>query len=442
MRILTPCYLLLLILVQSLSAQNKALEISGRLLNEKGNPISFASIFIAKDTLSKPLAGTVSDSLGVFRLKAGRPGRFTLWVRALAYKPYRRHISLESGVATDLGTLVLEPLAQRLSGVRISKRRPLVEQQLDRLVFHAEDFTGAAGGDALDVLQLTPRLLVSNGQVSIAGKRSVQLMIDGRMLSLSGAPLANYLRTIRAEEIKSVEVITTPPAKYDAEGQSGIVNLILKKPKENSWNSALQASYQQAEYALGRLSQAFNYRKDQLSLFSSISYSKGSHASDEISRIHYDHPTLLWHDEQVRRSRRAALSIRTGLDYDLNKAWRIGLQYSGSYRNPPLATDHTQTTLTDAQSNRTQLNTQGRDETRSDFNAINLHAIAKLDTIGRKLSLDVDLLKYKAHRNRHFDSETRGASTPVKLQLTIPAIGLLKIIPCGSMSNIRSKGSA
>ncbi len=92
----------------------------------------------------------------------------------MGYQTYKKRIALATGRPIDVGTLILKPLAQQLSEVKVVKRKPLVEQKLDRLVFHAEDVAGAEGGDALDVLELAPRLLVSQDQVSIAGKGAVR----------------------------------------------------------------------------------------------------------------------------------------------------------------------------------------------------------------------------------------------------------------------------
>ncbi|MEH0007204.1 MAG: carboxypeptidase-like regulatory domain-containing protein, partial [Flavobacteriales bacterium] len=135
------------VLIQGLYAQNEAVETKGKIADEKGHPIAFASVFIVRDTAGAPLAGAVSDSTGVFTLKCAQRGTVSLVVKCLGYQTYKKRIALGKGGAVDMGTLVLKPLEQKLSGVAVVKRRPLVEQKIDRLVFHAADVVGAEGGD-------------------------------------------------------------------------------------------------------------------------------------------------------------------------------------------------------------------------------------------------------------------------------------------------------
>lgn len=124
----------------------------------------------------------------------------------------------------------------------VSARKKLIEQKVDRLVFNMENTIAASGGDSLDALKITPGLRVENDKISMTGKWSLRVMVDGRMLHLSGEDLMSYLKSISADDIKSIEVIITPPAKYEAEGNSGLINITYKKGRKDAWNADLRSS--------------------------------------------------------------------------------------------------------------------------------------------------------------------------------------------------------
>jgi hypothetical protein len=153
-------------------------------------------------------------------------------------------------------------LEKQIQEVEIQAKKKLVERKIDRLVFNVENSISAIGGDALDALKITPGLRVHNDKISMIGKSGMSVMVDDKLIQLSGEDLINYLKTISSDNIKSIEVITTPPAKYDAEGNSGIVNIKLKKTKPNQWSASFKSSYIQSTYPKGSVGGNFNYKKN------------------------------------------------------------------------------------------------------------------------------------------------------------------------------------
>ena len=128
----------------------------------------------------------------------------------------------------DLGEIVVEE-AKVLEGVTITAKKKLIEQKVDRMVFNVANSVASQGMSGLDAVKNTPMVRVQNESVSIVGKGGVSIMVNDRMLNLSGSELTNYLQSLRSDDIARIEVITTPPAKYEAQGNSGIINIILKK---------------------------------------------------------------------------------------------------------------------------------------------------------------------------------------------------------------------
>ena len=165
---------------------------------------------------------------------------------------------------------------KQIQEVEIVAKKKLIERKVDRLVFNVENSISATGGDALDALKITPGIRVQNNQVSMIGKSGMAVMVDDKLIQLSGDDLVNYLKTIPSDNIKNIEVITTPPAKYDAQGNSGIINIRLKRAKHNSWNSSIRSTYTQTTYPAGSLGGSFNYNKNKISIESDLGYTNGS----------------------------------------------------------------------------------------------------------------------------------------------------------------------
>lgn len=135
---------------------------------------------------------------------------------------------MELNTDIDLGEIVVEE-AKVLEGVTITAKKKLIEQKVDRMVFNVANSVASQGMSGLDAVKNTPMVRVQNESVSIVGKGGVSIMVNDRMLNLSGSELTNYLQSLRSDDIARIEVITTPPAKYEAQGNSGIINIILKK---------------------------------------------------------------------------------------------------------------------------------------------------------------------------------------------------------------------
>ena len=123
-----------------------------------------------------------------------------------------------------------------LKEVKVSANKPLLERKIDRLVFNVENSIAAKGTDLSEAIALTPMLKVDDNGISIVGKRGVSVMINDRILNISGADLVNYLKSLRSDDVAKIEVITTPPSKYEAQGNSGLINIVLKKNR--FWDGA------------------------------------------------------------------------------------------------------------------------------------------------------------------------------------------------------------
>lgn len=378
-----------------LFSQNK---ITGQILDSENNPVEFATINLqTKDSIL--LKTEFSDENGKFEIEE-KQGNYLLDISYLGNPLFTQEIELNNKV--DLGIIKVEN-SITLQEIIISKEKKLIEKKIDRLVFNVENSVAATGGDVLDILKITPRIKVQNDQISMIGKNGMAVMIDDRMTYLSGSDLANYLRTLKSDEIKSIEVITNPPAKYSAEGNSGIINIVTKKLRQDAWNTTIRSVYQQATYATGLGGAGFNFKKNKITLSSNVNYINGSNAPFESNTI--DYPNTTWKEQNKRRDFSKSFSARLGLDYKISDKISTGFIYNYSDNTPEIR-DNVISTLLNPETNNIDslIVTNARNERRRISNNFNYHFIYDIDTIGRKLSFDFDFFDFKLNSKRIFQT--------------------------------------
>ena len=172
----------------------------------------------------------VTDNSGSFTISISASGTFEVLVEAVGYIPVRRvSQSFENGRSKNLGKIYLPNTITKLNDVTVYGGQKLIENKIDKMVFNAEKDLTSQGGVVTDILKKIPQISVDvDGNVELAGSSSIRFLIDGKPSTAFGSNIADVLQSIPASQIKSIEVITNPGAKYDAEGLGGIINIILK----------------------------------------------------------------------------------------------------------------------------------------------------------------------------------------------------------------------
>jgi outer membrane receptor protein involved in Fe transport len=194
-------------------------------------PVPFATVALL-GAAGKPVDGTVADDKGKFSLGGVAAGTYTVQVSFIGYKNLEKPgvTFTERGETVNLGPVTLTAATQQLGEVVVQGQRSLVEEKVDRTVYNAEKDETTRGGDATDVLKRVPLLSVDlDGNVSLRGSSNIKVLINNKPSTIAASNVAEALKQIPADQIKSVEVITSPSAKYDAEGSGGIINIITKK---------------------------------------------------------------------------------------------------------------------------------------------------------------------------------------------------------------------
>ncbi|GAA4419685.1 outer membrane beta-barrel family protein [Nibrella viscosa] len=207
-------------------------KIAGLLMDSTTNkPVEFATVALVSVQTGKPVDGTTSDDKGKFSLSKLAPGEYRLQYSFIGYKTSdSRAFVIGKGTELNMGTVQLAPDVRMLSEVVVTGQAAVIEEKVDRLVFNADKDMTAKGGDASDVLKRVPMLSVDlDGNVSLRGSSNIRVLINNKPSTIVAANVADALKQLPADMIKSVEVITSPSAKYDAEGAAGIINIITKK---------------------------------------------------------------------------------------------------------------------------------------------------------------------------------------------------------------------
>lgn len=243
-KILTKLYFLLIVLAatpvlaktpdkNSMTVrQEGSATISGVIIDSLlQKPVDFATVTLFTQVGNKLVTGVSTSTDGKFAISKITAGTYKLKVSFLGYADkIIQNLKLNDGATLKLGKILLSPNTKTLKTVEITGRKALIEEKIDRTVYNAENDLTTRGGDATDVMKRVPMVSVDmDGNVSVRGSGNIKVLINGKPSAMATASVSDALKQIPADLIKSVEVITSPSAKYDAEGSGGIINIILKK---------------------------------------------------------------------------------------------------------------------------------------------------------------------------------------------------------------------
>lgn len=251
-------------------------QLFGTIADASGKPCPAASVLILNGTDSTLVKGQLSSMEGSYSFDGIAPGQYRLQVSMLGFSDYFSDVfTLDDKMQKkDLGRVVLEENAQALNEVNIVAKRPLFEQKIDRLVVNVATSITSAGSNALEVLQRSPGVLVNRGGgwINMSGKNGVVIMINGKISRLPSSAIIQLLEGMNADNIERIELIHTPPANFDAEGNAGIINIVLKKNADDGLNGSysLNAGYGMKEKAGANLN--FNYRQNKVNLYGDYSW--------------------------------------------------------------------------------------------------------------------------------------------------------------------------
>lgn len=303
-----------------------------------------------------------------------------------------------------------------LKEIQIIAVKSTVKNNSDKLVYNVATSITATGTDALNALSKVPGIKINDGSVGIAGKGNVRVMINDQIVQLSGIELTRYLKTIPAGQISRIELIKNPGANYDAEGNAGLINIVMKKNNQQGCQVNIQTSgkrwlhnpakvYNTRGYQAGNIAGDISYNSNKLSARAGINFDR-SHLLEGF-RTNLNYPKQAWMQSDTGDYKYRNLSYEAGLDYKLSPKASIGLNYMGG-KNTYEGFDHVYNTFTTPETSTldSSIRTLATYYPISRINAINLHSVINFDTSGRKLLLNADYFNHYRTDVSNFDSKS------------------------------------
>ena len=333
LRLLLP---IVILLAQSGYSQY---TVSGTATDAEGVPLAFANVLMLQANDSTFVSGATSGEDGAFELGTKNTGEYIVTVSVLGFDTYTSDIIALSDAQTSksLGAVQLSEGTLALTEVEVIGSRPLIERKIDRLVVNVANKFNTVGSSALEILERSPGVVVNRQGNSIAmlGKEGVNVMVNGKLQYMPSDALFSYLQGLDADNIQSLELITTPPANLDAQGNAGYINLVLKKNPNEGFNGGYSLSAGFGRGETGNVSANFNYRKNRMNLFGSYSYLRnGQEQFTTLERRTGSGAdfteTLLTSDRNPTQNNH---NYRLGLDVQASEKTTIGVLFSGYGNN-------------------------------------------------------------------------------------------------------------
>ncbi|WP_306353126.1 outer membrane beta-barrel family protein [Flavobacterium sp. '19STA2R22 D10 B1'] len=382
------------------------LTLSGIVQEKIKQPLEYGEVILYKKADSTIVRSTQTDLSGKFSLNAIQ-GDYKLKIFQFGKLFHSQNISLLQNL--DLGILTIENKAEELNEVVVTGKKQLIERKIDRVVFNVENSIASQGMDATEALKNTPLLKVdeTNG-VSIVGKSGVSVMINDKMINLSGNELMNYLQSLRSDNIAKIEVITTPPAKYDAQGNSGIINIVLKKNQNIGWSGNASTTYIRKSRDGFSNTAVLNYQSSKLS--TSLRLRQYDTEKKAIERTSFQGDNSVFSVDR-RLDMNDGVGVNFSLDYKLTERSKIGFVYDHGRTHSNMNINNSSIYKT-LQTQDSLLTTTAKHRYTTPSHTLNVYYDISLDTLGKKLSFSGNYFSNISESNINFNTLNTNTTLP------------------------------
>jgi hypothetical protein len=382
-------------------------HIMGRIVNGLDSPIAQANVLLLDSKDSSLVKGILSAEDGSFLFEHVPNVRYVVTSSYAGLRQvYSSTLIVGDNQEIDLGRMILNEISSGMKEVTVVAKRPLYEHKTDRLVINVQNSIASAGSTALDVLERSPGVLVDreNSSISIKGKEGVALMINGKMSYMPPAAAMELLQGMSSGTIDKIELITTPPSKYDAEGNAGYINIVLKANDRSGTNGSysLTLGYGNGWVTNGNIN--FNHRKGKINLYGNFSYARVEKPLPVFLHTKFSNQgeilENIFNGGRVDTARN--MNSRLGLDYQVSRKTVLGILVSG-YDNKYTQSENNEMFL--LKSNRAdtivkQSNSELNHWQSASAN-LNLQHDFREDS---KLSINFDYIYYKNNQPAHYYS--------------------------------------
>lgn len=393
--------LLAISLLFSSFAFSQTAPISGKVTDQNNEPLTGAVTELRNVKDSTLAKVTIVDANGNFNFESAKAGNYYLKVSLLGFNPhFSSAFEFDGTSAKQFPVIKMEPSTVALKQANVTAFRPLVEVKADKTVFNVENSINSTGSTAYELLQKAPGVVVDNNDnISLKGRGGVMVQIDGRPTRLAESDLGDYLKSIQSTDVESIELISNPSSKYDAEGTAGIINIKLKKNKNYGTNGTVTVGYSMGTYSKYNTALALNNRSKKFNVYTSYSNNWGDRRN-EFYLYREQRPYIF---DATSFSTRSGLSnnYKAGVDYTMDKKNSLGIMVNGNYSDTKGSTVNRNTIkdFTTHVADSILKSDQTFSSTNNNFN-LNLNHHFK-DTLGHDLTTDFDFGFYDSKRKSY-----------------------------------------
>lgn len=382
------------------------------MLDEAKKPLDGATIILLTAKDSAVVGTQLANPDGSFVFHNLKNGSYIIQATYIGYKNYRSgNVVVGQSKPVTLPALIMASNGKTLNEVAVTSQKSYVQQKIDRTIVNVNALISNTGANALEVLEKTPGVQVdADGNITFKGKSGVTVMIDDKPTYLSAANLATYLRSLPSSALDQIELMDNPPAKYDAAGNAGVINIKTRKNTTKGFNAVVSANYAQGFYGHSGESINLNYRINKVNLFANLAYNEQkTFRRLEIDRTYLDdagNPTSSLKDISYFRPMSYNTDIKVGMDYFVSPKTTWGIVYTGN-----ISPDHDSSPVYSLIYGRngdldSTINTLNTSKNQFNSNGINLNYTHKFDSTGRELTFDLDYIRDVANSNQLFVNNT------------------------------------
>jgi hypothetical protein len=397
----TTNFIFLTLFIYLLGISNLAAKeisrISGKVVDQKGLAVAYANVALISVQTGGLVDGAVSDEEGNFLIESAKTSSVKLVISSIGFKQFESEsFELTPSLDKNMGTLTIEDEMTGLEEVTVKATRPEIIIEADKTIVNVEGTVMAEGSNAFDVIGRSPGVYVDqDGNVILNGRSGVTVMINDRPTYMSAVDLSNFLRAMPAENIKSIEVINNPSSRFDAEGSAGVINIRLKKNTVDGMfgNVQLGGQYNGLWAPISGIS--LNVKKGKWSTNANLNYNHYANVNElEIERnFTFEEGTSNFKQESEITQRNKNLFFNGSANYEIDENQNIGLNIQVSDNlNATINNSMTQI-ISSGTNDISDLDSYNDGDGRSNRLFANLHYDAKLDTIGTKISSDIDFTR-------------------------------------------------
>jgi outer membrane receptor protein involved in Fe transport len=408
----------LLVATGQLCAQTN--KISGKITDENKQHMPYATVALVKLPNATHLKTIITDTAGNFAFSNIAKGTYLVKTTAMGYKIYNTESFVHDGLqAIDFGEFLMEPVANTLATVTVSGKKPLVEQSIDKMTINIANSILAEGSNALELLAKAPGVAVNDdGNISLKGRPGTLVLLNGKQTYLSAKELGNLLKGTSSSTVQKIEIMSNPSSKYDAAGNGGIINIVMKKKVALGFNGTATingGSGRNARYGGGG---SLNYRASQFNVYGSYNYAyRGETEYLDFVRNFYNQnsvaglPNRTSYQDTKTNEPLHTHNFRAGADYFLDDKNTIGFLLNGntgkythdSRTSNILRDNQTSTIISDAMSH-------NYDKQSWENLSYNLNYLHQFNKEGQTLNIDADYASNTFNSQLNLNTRYKGSS--------------------------------